>query len=520
MSRYLIVCLLILCPVCYAGELKYDPPEEIYSASSLVLIARQVWEISNEPGPAGWKFGTSNFEVIKVIKGTYAQKAIRVMAASRHDFSPGLEPYLSEKLLFISVDNFDHKRGIWYARGAPWGLKEFDPKYSSDFEKNALKALARVQKVQSEALAELENFDSDILKRARELRPKLVEAQASTAAHPTDYFLKSVCDATLATEPWRALSKENPLTLRALQILGYLEPRLSGLDSAVSRRIVSCSDEDERIILKWFKHHYPDIPPADLEQYFRARKQDVISFCLSFPQRKIVPETSDNPDDRIPAKTETTIDPSLNATMRLLIQSDDPGLYEFVMTPGWAFFSSSPTGEKLKQLYAPLRMEWLKPKLLEWARPDSDNRLRQVALIALGENPTPWLREWIEAQRKTLPKDLLSTLVPAAVGLDDEALLFDIWKQIIDQDGSEWNFLWWLRFTRTFSPKLAAFAIKRWKLAEAQTAKDHQNHDQGYGAWLELYAYKLDLVNGKNDPSDRKRFENASEAEDWFSKNR
>jgi len=383
--------------------------------------------------------------------------------------------------------------------------------------------IAALRVLKAVALAELEEFSPASVKQAKALWPRVLRAECVAedlvrlvtghGAPPTGGNPGSdpptgathVPEGTAPGDPKEVLRKESVMVLRALKVLAYLEWPVQRLDDAIEKRLGELTEADQRVIMSWFQAHFGRLNAADeLAAFAAANLALVARFAVCFPHQSRFHEVVAKPDEQT-AKT-----------LCFLIQAEDPGLYRLFMGPEWAYWGreyNRQPGPKPVPVFGSLRMECLKPQLLQWLQLGGDERRFKAAQVILSDQTAPWVREWLEAARNTWPKEHFAELAAPAAGIGDPDLILSLWKETLEKGGNEWSFLWWLRFTQCFQPSLAEFAIHRWEAFEREEA----GLDEAHRHYTQLEPYLSSYRRHQAKASERSEdFKTSSEAAAWF----
>lgn len=521
----LVLAILSGLGVARAGEIRYSPYEYTLAGADAIVIGKQTGPIGKmtprqlkalrDKGaafdlwiPDDAEIPVSDFEVKRVIKGSCNAKQIRVCSGVHYVGGVRQECFTIQagETAVLHLDGPSGTPPEWHILNCTGAMTVIVPKDAAEWETSLKGRLAGLREFRDSALKDMERFAPEAVKEARKLLPVVVK-NANTAVHafciyPTD---KIAVLTGLDAEPWASLKTADLRVLRALLILAYPDVYLGEVSAIAGYRAFGASAAEQKIPKAWFVQHFAHLKaPKDVAAFAETDPERVTKFFADFPYFS-------SHRDRVPAEKQKP-DARTARTLELLINGEDPGLYALVMGPGWYFFRTYRA--RGSAAFGKLRMPWIKERILAWAKPDADRRLRKVALLVMHDNPGPWVRAWIEAERRRAEKGVLTDLAAPAAGLDDPDLLIDIWKQVVKEHVSEGRFCWWLRYVWYYHPKLAAFAIQRWK-AKIKRAEKTKEKDPGCAAraYLEYYARH---EAGETCWAGSKSLKTPAEAEAWL----
>jgi len=528
--------------VARGGEIGYDPSERTMARADLIVIATQTGPISSATEPEKekekaiespfvvenepWdKLFISDFVVKEVIKGRYEKKTIRVRS-SRHDGGGGhFEPFTVEpgQTVVLQLGTASAGEREWRVLGYLASMYPIEAGKTGEVFRDLKGQLARLMQLRRDALAEMEAFSPESVKKARALLPTLLKAPRAKLPEPDSFGIIREPLPSSKGPPWDEFAKADVRVLRALGILSYLVRYVPEFDAVVETRAAKLAEDEAKIAREWFGVHFRSLKVGEgLDGFARAHPGLIARIFLRFPPSVTgrYGYAPPEPGERLMAVARTDeaeqgpeVETEVSRTLLFLVYAEDPGCYELSMRHAWAYWTREFGGEKgkgVEPVFGRMRLPWVREKILEWLKPEADSHRRKVALTVMNENPGPWVREWIEAERKRADKDKIADLAAPAAGLADAKLVLALWKEAIERGASERSFCWWLRYVRYFDSSLAAFALERWKaaVAGAKTEKDKRRARRQLSAYLEAYHRHL---TGKS-----KYFESPAEAEKWL----
>lgn len=503
-----------------AGEITYDPLEWSIAEAELIVVALQTGNIGEVKAGDGSPdpIPRSRFKILKTIKGKSKEKEILVRSNLFYQGGDHMDyfPFKKNEKAIMHLERVEAGATEWRLVGRSPSMFRLKPDGKGRYAKIQAEVVKLLTERGKDALEELKKYAPDAFNRARALWPSVL-AESETPVP------KGKPESVLSKEPWSKLLQEEALVIRALNVFRRLEAPVPALSVLVEKRIKDASEADFRAAIGWFQNHFRRLGEPDaLAAFCLANRPLIFRFFFDFPPR-IWDEVGRPPklsgqDMVIGINREEKAkrrQPDLKTynTLYFMIRSEDPGLYDFVMIPSWAYFGrqfSRTPRKRPTALFAPMRMEWIGPRLLDWLKPESDRRLRKVALITLAEHPFPWIRSWVEKAYKKAGKGEIGDLIAVASGLDDPHLALSIWQAALRKKGKEWKVLWWLRFMECFHPSLARFALERWKKIEAEPAQEKKRvPSYRYEAYLTAYARYL---------GEKEEVRTLSDAERWVGK--
>ncbi|MCZ7646015.1 MAG: hypothetical protein M5U26_12140 [Planctomycetota bacterium] len=559
-NRLFFLLLLVVSSGAWAGTVGYEAPEWAYAESELIVHAVQQGEL--------WKGvdGTiqSEFRVLKVLKGNYKEGTLKAFLSRFERGIPGGEPHPLERgqAVILSLRRSYYLNAPWVALPsyfAVWPLDHYegiDPKSAKDTVKSWQQDIKKLKKFKEDSLKEMEAFDPAAVKRARHLLkeyPAFKELYYSRIEPAKEFRpvvalnnlearkngLKEIQTAWTdpIAEPFLHLDWS---TMRALRILLYHEQPLKPLGEAFLKRpLLDDQEPDLRLtqpathgegfaetesereqVRQWMVRHFSHLhADHEVATFARLNPKVVVPFFACFPHDSRYPaEIQLNPEGNSGSARPNedggnVLDEEVANTLLLLISSEDPGLSDFVLRPEWGYWTqmfNQKKGETGLEMFGKMRMPWIKDQILSWLKPETDNRYRKIALIVMHENPGDWVKAWIDDRRRAKNPLSYTDLAGPASGLGDVNFMLDLWKETLAIDGSEWNFVWWLRFTRCYDVRLARFALERWEKELVGVTPDKADEAMGQ---FEPYLSGFRVFTIGDRPG---RFKSFEEAQTWL----